>query len=390
MNGPTIKHPCCRVTRQFVAMSCLLFTPLAPAWGEPDEHSEPNGTSITLSPWSTGAERETQYAALSRDVDALQQQLGIVKRVVRLVTPTVVHVEARPLSNSTPQLRIEEEGSGVIVRFGSNDYVLTNRHVIHRSTKNRIRIYLADGQMVQPTQIWGDPDTDVAVMAIDQPQLIAARLGDSDRLEIGDFVLAIGSPFGLSQSVTRGIVSAKGRHDLDLGNGELKFMNFIQTDAAINPGNSGGPLVNLRGEVVGLNTAIASSGGGNEGVGFTIPINVVVQIARDLVQDLEPPRGFLGVKLDSQFTADRARLLGLPGLSGTRVTSVVKDSPAELVDVHVDDVIIAYDGVRIERDLHLISLVKLTKIGGEVSLTLFRDGQSLEKQVTIGDLRIAK
>jgi serine protease Do len=299
----------------------------------------------------------------------------------------VVHVEARPLSKSTPQLHIEEEGSGVLVRFGSNDYVLTNHHVIHHSTKNRIRIYLADGQMVQPIQIWGDPDTDVAVMSIHQPQLITARLGDSDRLEIGEFVLAIGSPFGLSQSVTRGIVSAKGRYDLDLGNGELKFMNFIQTDAAINPGNSGGPLVNLRGEVVGLNTAIASSGGGNEGIGFTIPINVAVQIARDLVQDMEPPRGFLGVKLDSQFTTDRARSLGLPSLIGTRVTAIEEDSPAKLADVHVDDIIIAYDGVRVERDDHLISLVKLTRIGEEISLVLFRDGQSLQKQVTIGDLR---
>ena len=138
---------------------------------------------------------------------------------------------------------------------------------------------------------------------------------------------------------------------------------------------------------MGLNTAIASSGGGNEGIGFTIPINVVVQIARDLVQDMGPPRGFLGVKLDSQFTTDRARSLGLPSLIGTRVTAIEEDSPAKLADVHVDDIIIAYDGVRVERDDHLISLVKLTKIGEEVSLTLFRDGQSLQKQVTIGDLR---
>ena len=387
MNRLMKKHSCCRTTYPFIAIGCLLFAPSGLAWGEPVEPTESNSTTITPSYWSTGVERETQYAALSRDVEALQRQLGIVKRVIRLVTPTVVHVEARPASNSTPQLHIEEEGSGVIVHFGSNDYVLTNRHVIHRSKKNQIRIHLADGQVVQPLQIWGDPATDVAVMAIDQPGLIAARLGNSDRLEIGEFVLAIGSPFGLSQSVTRGIVSAKGRYDLDLGNGELKFMNFIQTDAAINPGNSGGPLVNLRGEVVGLNTAIASSGGGNEGIGFTIPINVVVQIAQDLVQDKEPPRGFLGVKLDSRFTVDRARSLGLPSLVGTRVTAVEENSPAELVDVHVDDVIIAYDGVRVERDDHLISLVKLTKIGEEISMVLFRDGQSLQKQVTIGDLR---
>ena len=134
------------------------------------------------------------------------------------------------------------------------------------------------------------------------------KLGDSDKLEIGDFVLAVGSPFGLSQSVTRGIVSAKGRHNLDLGDEDLKLQNFIQTDAAINPGNSGGPLVNLRGEVVGLNTAIASSSGGNEGIGFSIPINIAGHIAEALVGDHQVPRGFLGVKLDINFNEQRAEV----------------------------------------------------------------------------------
>src|SRR6185503_9048330 len=134
----------------------------------------------------------------------------------------------------------------------------------------------------------------------------AARFGDSDNLEIGDYVLAVGSPFGLSQSVTRGIVSAKGRHNLDLGDKELKWQNFIQTDAAINPGNSGGPLVNLRGEIVGLNTAIASASGGNEGIGFSIPVNIVARTARALVDGKTVPRGYLGVDLDDRFNARRA------------------------------------------------------------------------------------
>ena len=165
-----------------------------------------------------------------------------------------------------------------------------------------IEIHLADGRVLHPIRIWNDSETDVAVMAIDQvPGLAAAQFGDSDALEIGDFVLAVGSPFGLSQSVTRGIVSAKGRHNLDLGDDDLKWQNFIQTDAAINPGNSGGPLVNLRGEVVGLNTAIASASGGNEGIGFSIPINIVARTALALVEGRPVPRGFLGVDLDDQL-----------------------------------------------------------------------------------------
>src|SRR4029079_9979666 len=141
--------------------------------------------------------------------------------------------------------------------------------------------------------------------------------------------LAIGSPFGLSQSVTRGIVSAKGRHNLDLGDGELRWQNFIQTDAAINPGNSGGPLVNLRGEVIGLNTAIASASGGNEGIGFSIPVNIVSRTAHQLVENNHVARGFLGVKLDGRFDEKQAKALGLERLVGTRITVVEPDSPAQ-------------------------------------------------------------
>jgi serine protease Do len=219
--------------------------------------------------------------------------------------------------------------------------------------------------------------------------LAAARLGNSDALEIGDFVLAVGSPFGLSQSVTRGIVSAKGRHNLDLGDDDLKWQNFIQTDAAINPGNSGGPLVNLRGEVVGLNTAIASASGGNEGIGFSIPVNIVSRIAHALVENREVPRGFLGVMLDINFNLQRAQALGLTRLVGTRVSRVEPRSPAELADLRVNDVILEFNGVRIEQDMHLISLVKLAEVGEEVELVVLRDGKILRMKARIGDARTA-
>jgi S1-C subfamily serine protease len=344
-------------------------------------------TSATLNATTTTAgDRDREYAALSRDVDALDREFSLIKRVVKLVTPAVVHIEASLLPKFRGRLDVEEAGSGVIIDFGGKHYVLTNRHVIRHSSKELIGIHLTDGRILHPERIWEDKETDVAVLAVSAPDLIAARLGDSDELEIGDFVLAIGSPFGLSQSVTRGIVSAKGRHNLDLGDGELRWQNFIQTDAAINPGNSGGPLVSLRGEVVGLNTAIASSSGGNEGIGFSIPVNIVARTARQLVDSNRVARGFLGVKLDGAFDDKKAQLLGLERLVGTRITVVEPRSPAELAALQVNDVILEYNGVRVERDTHLIGLVKLTEVGERVPIKVQRDGHPLMMYVEIGDM----
>ena len=331
-------------------------------------------------------DRDAEYAALARDVDALDRELGLIKRVVKLVTPAVVHIEAALLPRYRGLLNIEEAGSGVIVRFGTEHYLLTNRHVIRHSSQELIRILVPDGRVIRPTRIWTDQETDVAVMAIDETNLPTARLGNSDALEIGDYVLAIGSPFGLSQSVTRGIVSAKGRHNLDLGDGGLRWQNFIQTDAAINPGNSGGPLVNLRGEVVGLNTAIASSSGGNEGIGFSIPVNIVGRIARQLVEKNEVARGYLGVKLDHGFDERRARELGLRQLSGTRISSVYPNTPAQLADIQANDVILEFNGVRVESDSHLLSLVKLAEVGKSVPLVVYRSGQVVRKNVEIANM----
>jgi serine protease Do len=335
---------------------------------------------------ATASDRDREYAALARDVDALEREFGLITRVVKLVTPAVVHIEASLLPRYRGMMDVEEAGSGVIVRIGGKFYVLTNRHVIRHSSKELIAIHLPDGRALHPDRIWEDKETDVAVLAVNAPDLVAARVGDSDALEIGDFVLAVGSPFGLSQSVTRGIVSAKGRHNLDLGNGELRWQNFIQTDAAINPGNSGGPLVNLRGQVVGINTAIASASGGNEGIGFSIPINIVERTARQLVESNRVTRGFLGVKLDGRFDDKQAQALGLERLSGTRITLVEPRSPAERAALQVNDVILQYNGVRVERDTHLIGLVKLTEIGDRVPVIVYRDGSPLALFVEIGDV----
>lgn len=333
--------------------------------------------------------RDQLYAELERDVLALQERLNIVKRVVRLVSPTVVHIEAKKNGEYDRGRRVdsvEEAGSGVIIELGEQIYVLTNRHVVRNSGRSDVNVHLHDGRIIHPTQIWEDRPTDVAVMAIpDVGRLVPARLGNSAKLEIGDFVLAVGSPFGLSQSVTYGIISAVGRHKLDLGEGEVEFQNFLQTDAAINPGNSGGPLIDLRGEVIGLNTAIASSSGGNEGIGFSIPINTAIHIARQLVENGRVARAFLGVNLDDKYDSDaRFAAGGSRYIQGARVKQVTAGSPASMVDIRAGDVILSFDGVRIKNLDHLINIVGLTEVGREVPVVILRNGETLTFDVRVG------
>ncbi len=332
----------------------------------------------------TQVDREQLFADLARDVEQLDRELGIYKRVAKLVSPSVVHVESTPLPEYRFRRDVEEAGSGVLVRYDGQDYVLTNRHVIKHSREDLIRLEVHDGRQLNPTQIWSDTETDVAVLKVTASGLIPAKIGNSRSTEIGEIVMAFGSPFNLRQSVTRGIISAKGRSNLDLGEGEVDYQNFIQTDAAINPGNSGGPLVNLRGEVIGLNTAIASSSGGNEGIGFSIPINVAVRIMRELIETGGVERGFLGVKLDARFDGASARYLGLPRLMGTRVTEVTARSPAAEATLKEDDVILRFDGLKVENMQHLINLVKRTEINSKVQLMVFRDRQVQKFQVHIG------
>jgi len=326
---------------------------------------------------------------LKRHAQVLEAQAAVLKAVAKLIGPAVVHIEADVVaaSSSRPSHRrhVEEAGSGVIIERGGEYFVLTNRHVIHNSRPAGISIKLADGRQLHPTKVWEDPATDIAVMAISAPNLTSAAIGDSDRIEIGDFVLAVGSPFGLSHSVTFGIISAKGRRDLELGDASIRFQDFIQTDAAINPGNSGGPLVNLRGKVIGINTAIASNSGGNEGIGFSIPINMFMIIGNQLLEQGKVMRAFLGVNLDSKFGPDMASSIGLPFPIGARITGVTKGSAAEKASLKAGDVIIEFNDVRIEDDAHLVNIVSLTEVDKKVPLLVFRDGKTFTVEVEVGD-----
>jgi serine protease Do len=321
--------------------------------------------------------REEQRRAIQREAVELDRQLGHVRRIVKFASPSIVHIEATKTADSGHGFasnRIEEAGAGVVVNIDGSSYVLTNRHVIHPASSNSIRLELANGRVLRPSRVWTDPSTDVAVMRVDESGLIAAELGDSDTMDIGDFVLAVGSPFGLSHSVTYGILSAKGRRNLELGSKEIEIQDFFQTDAAINPGNSGGPLLNLRGEVIAINTAIASNSGGNEGIGFSIPINMALSVAEQLVTRGKLARSYLGVQMDNRFDVSTAQRLGLDEAYGALVKSVIPDSPAEAAGIRPGDVILEFNGLRVQNDGHLVKSVGLTPSGSNVSILILREG----------------
>jgi len=247
----------------------------------------------------------------------------------------------------------------------------------------QIMIGMQGGRTINPESVLEDKFTDLAVMKVNVDTPGVGEWGDSDQLEIGHFVLAMGSPFGLSQSVTMGIISAKSRRSLSLGSDEILNQDFLQTDAAINPGNSGGPLIDLNGRVVGINTAIASQGGGNEGIGFSIPSNLVKFVVEELLTKGEVHRGYLGVRLDDAFDTKAAQRYGLDRLRGARVVEIYGGTPAEAAGVIENDIVLSFNGEDVEDENHLINRVSLTPVDTVVSMVVLRKGRQVPLQVKL-------
>ena len=269
-------------------------------------------------------------------------------------------------------------GSGFII--DGDGSILTNNHVVENASK--IVVKLSDDQEYEAKVIGRDPKTDIAIIRINaKTNLPTASFGDSDKLEVGEWVMAIGNPFGLDSTVTSGIVSAKGRH---IGQGP--YDNFIQTDASINPGNSGGPLINLRGEVIGINTAIFSRTGGNIGIGFAIPINLVKELLPQLRGKGKVTRGYLGV-LIQKVTPEIGESLGLERSSGALVANVSKDGPADKAGVKVGDVIIEFDGKEVKDSGDLPIIVARTAVDKKVRMKVLRDKKEIALNVAVGELK---
>ncbi len=267
-------------------------------------------------------------------------------------------------------------GSGFIV--SPDGLIFTNNHVVEGADK--VIVKLADGRTFKGKVVGRDPQSDVAVLKIKGHNLPTVPLGDSDKIQVGEWVIAIGNPFGLSHTVTVGVVSAKGRSGL----GITDYEDFIQTDAAINPGNSGGPLLNIKGEVIGMNTAIFSRSGGYMGIGFAIPINIVKLVAEQLIKEGKVVRGWLGVVIQD-LTPALAQEFGLKKTEGALVAEVLKGSPADKAGLKQGDVIVSYDGKPVKNSSELRTFVGLTHPGTTVTLQIVREGKPLELKVTIGE-----
>lgn len=331
-----------------------------------------------------GRERAESDVARAELADGNPTDLSRLSgKIAKLVGPSVVHIDTVRLVNgrmardewSSPfggmaQYEMEGQGSGVIV--DAEGYIVTNNHVVEGA--QQIDVHLSDERKRQAEVIGTDPLTDIAVLKIEADNLIAAEWGDSDKLEVGALVWAIGNPFGLDRSVTMGIISAKGRP------GQNPFQNYLQTDAAVNPGNSGGPLVNIEGKIVGINTAIV--GPSYQGVSFSIPSNEARKVYDRLRTEGKVARGWLGVAL-AQLTPEIARQLGLRELRGALVQDVVRGAPADKAGIQPGDVIVKWNGIAVDTASMLSPLVAATEIGTTVSATAIRDGKPVEIKVTV-------
>ncbi len=312
-----------------------------------------------------------------------------IPAVVNINTAKVVTVRPNPLFDDPafrqffgrnlddligPRQEVETSlGSGVIV--SEQGYILTNHHVIQGA--DAIQVSLRDGRVAQAKVVGSDPDTDIAVLKVDLKKLPTITLGHSERLRVGDVVLAIGNPFGVGQTVTMGIVSATGRNKLGINT----FENFIQTDAAINPGNSGGALVDAEGNLIGINTAIFSQSGGSQGIGFAIPTSLAKGVLEDIIQYGHPLRGWLGVEAQA-ITPELAHALNLETTDGVVVTGVIRNGPAHKAGLKPGDVITAIDGNKIADAREAMVAILGRRPGSKLTLTVLRDGETLTLQAT--------
>lgn len=332
--------------------------------------------------------RETQRPAADADIGsystAAKKSMGAV---VNIFTSKDVKAPRHPFMDDPvfrrffgdqfdgePQ-RSASLGSGVIV--GAEGFILTNHHVIDAA--DGIEVALADGRKLPARVVGTDPDTDLAVLKVEGKDLPAITFGQSDNLQVGDVVLAIGNPFGVGQTVTMGIVSALGRSHLGINT----FENFIQTDAAINPGNSGGALVDASGSLVGVNSAIYSRSGGSMGIGFAIPVSIARQVFDQIITTGSVTRGWIGVEVQD-LTAELAESFKLPNTEGTLIAGVLKNGPADRGGIKPGDILVGVEGKPVTDSSSMLNLVAALQPGKQATLRLLRGGNEVKLKITVG------
>lgn len=341
-----------------------------------------------LTRWAYAVEKGRIQAAtddlehLDAEVAALEKVSRGFRAVAKIARPGVVQIrvtgdrgEGMPFNH--PEVPL---GSGSGVVMDSDGFIMTNNHVVAGEGKLHVRLY--DDREYEAERIGTDPRTDIAVIKVSAPDLHPLKFGDSSRMEVGDWVVAVGAPFGLSQTVTHGIVSAVGRSNL--AGVDIDYQDFIQSDAPINPGNSGGPLLNLRGEVIGINTAIASPNQAqNAGIAFSVPSNMAIRIADQLRKSGAVTRGWLGVSFTA-FAKEDADLFGVKDGHGAFVEGVLDGTPAAKAGVEVEDVIVGVNGTSISDSEKLRTIFAELVPGQEAKLEIIRDRKPIEVKVTVG------
>jgi serine protease Do len=294
------------------------------------------------------------------------------QRAARLISPSVVYIAS---AQGQRRRSAGGQGSGFVVR--ADGYIMTNNHVVEDAIK--VQVLLTNGRQYDARVVGTDVDTDLAVIKIDADGLETARFGDSDAIEVGHWVLAVGNPFGLEHTVTAGIVSAKGRQLRQVA----YYGNLIQTDAAINPGNSGGPLVNLNGEVIGINNAITTQTGVSSGIGFAVPANMARSVLESILSNGRVVRGWLGVTM-RLVTPEVAEELGFDG-QGVLILEVNENGPADRAGLRAEDIIITIDGRPVDNSSELQNVIARSSPGTLVELGVFRDGRRSTRSVTLGE-----
>jgi serine protease Do len=318
----------------------------------------------------------------------VQPFVQIFEQVAKSIGPSVVHIDTiKAVGNRQDEWSYffghhgqqgfsEEQGSGVII--DAEGYILTNNHVVDGARE--LTVSLSDGRKIEADVVGSDPPTDLAVIKIDAPGLTPAPWGDSEALPVGAPVWAVGNPYGLDRSVTFGIISAKSRR----GFGASPYQDFLQTDAAVNPGNSGGPLVNVQGEVVGINTAIV--GKAYQGISFAIPSDTAHQVYDQLRSNRHVVRGYLGVQLDDELSPQMAKKLQLPDTHGALVREVVPAGPADQAGIEAGDVVVQWNGHPIENPTMLRLMIARTEVGAEIKCGIIRDGAPESRTVRVAEL----
>lgn len=353
---------------------------------QPDDRAEVKVTEITRS--SGGEEAEA----------GMNMPEMPFRNVAKDLTPSVVYIESS-VSMRDREMPDDENhdfddnfwdrfmdrrsqtiGSGVII--SEEGYIITNNHVVGEGGDG-IRVHLTDKRYYDARVVGRDPSTDIAVLKIDANDIQPAVLGDSEELQVGDWVMAIGNPFQLQSTVTAGIVSALGR-DVDIIRDQMPIENFIQTDAAINQGNSGGALVNSHGELIGINTAIATESGTYQGYGFAVPINMAFKIARDIIEHGSVQRGMMGVSIVS-LSQDRAEELGMEKIAGVEIQGVASGGSADKAGIKPGDVVLKVGEHEVNEPNQLQARVAMLDPGDDVNITLVRNGETLEKNLNLID-----